>query len=55
MSQQGLYVPKKAYFGAKIAVFGPNIIITFEGAKVLVYTYQETNEAPRSHCFIGSA
>ena len=27
ISQQGLYVPNKAYFGAKMAVFGPNILI----------------------------
>ena len=26
ISWQGLYVPKKAYFGAKLAVFGPNIL-----------------------------
>ena len=26
MSQQGLNVPKKAYFGAKTAVFGPNML-----------------------------
>ena len=25
--QMSLYVPKKAYFGAKMAVFGPNILI----------------------------
>ena len=25
MSQQGLYVPKKAYFGPNLAVFGPKV------------------------------
>ena len=33
MSRQGLYVPKKAYFGAKMAVFGPNILIILGGSK----------------------
>ena len=33
MSQQGLYVSKKAYFGAKMAVFGPNILIILRGGK----------------------
>ena len=33
MSQQGLYVPKKAYLGAKMAVFGPNILIILGGSK----------------------
>ena len=27
ISQQGLYVPNKAYFGQKMADFGPNILI----------------------------
>ena len=27
------YVPKKAYFGAKMAVFGPKILILFRGSK----------------------
>ena len=33
MSRQGLYVPKKAYFGTKMAVFGPNILIILGGSK----------------------
>ena len=33
MNRQGLYVPKKAYFGEKMAVFGPNILIILEGSK----------------------
>ena len=33
MSQQGLQVPKKAYFGAKMAVFGPNILFILGGSK----------------------
>ena len=34
MSQQGLYVPKKSYFGAKMALFGPtNILIILGGSK----------------------
>ena len=32
-NQQGLYVPKKSYFGAKMAVFGPNILIILWGSK----------------------
>ena len=34
MNRQGLYVPKKAYFGAKMAVFGPNILISMGGSKI---------------------
>ena len=33
MSRQGLYLPKKAYFGAKMAVFWPNILIIVGGRK----------------------
>ena len=33
ISRQGLYVPKKAYSGAKMAVFGPNILIILGGSK----------------------
>ena len=33
MSRQGLYVPKVAYFGAKMAVFGPHILIILGGSK----------------------
>ena len=34
MSREGLYVPPKAYLGAKkMAVFGPNILIILEGSK----------------------
>ena len=33
VSRQSLYVPKKAYFGAKMAVFGPNILIILGGSK----------------------
>ena len=51
MSRQGLYVPKKAYFGAKMAVFGPNILIILGGAKVLVSNYQP----PHSLFFFGRA
>ena len=47
MSRQGLYLPKKAYFGAKMASFWPNII--------LETTYQETTKPPRSHSFFGQA
>ena len=50
------YVPEKAYFGANMAVFRPNILFFLqEEAKVLVHTYHKANEAPRSHCFIGWA
>ena len=31
ISRQGLYVPKKAYFGAKIAVFGPTYSLYLDG------------------------
>ena len=41
MSQQGLYVLKKAYFGAKMAFFGPNILIILGGSKSSG-TYQKT-------------
>ena len=34
ISRQGLYVPKKAYFGAKMAVFGPNILIILGGSQI---------------------
>ena len=33
MNRQGLYVPKKAYFGAEMAIFGPNILIILGGSK----------------------
>ena len=33
MSQQGLYVPKNGYFGAKMAVFGPIILNILRGSK----------------------
>ena len=33
ISRQGLYVTKKAYFGAKMAVFGPHILIILGGSK----------------------
>ena len=39
-----IYVPKKAYFGQKLAVFGPKILIFTGGSK-----------APCSHCFFGRA
>ena len=33
MSRQGLHVPKKAYIGAKMAVFRPNLLIVLGGNK----------------------
>ena len=33
MSRQGQFVPKKAYFGTKMAVLGLNILINFGGSK----------------------
>ena len=36
MSRQGLHVPKKAYFEAKIAVFGPNFLIFFGHSTTMV-------------------
>ena len=33
MNRQGLYVPRKAYFGAKMSVFGPNILMILIGSK----------------------
>ena len=43
MSRQGLYVPKKAYFGAKMVVFGPNILIFLGGSKSSgTHMYQKT-------------
>ena len=49
MSRQGLYVTKKAFFWAKMAVFRPNI---GKGAKDLVPTYQKTTQAPRRFVFL---
>ena len=34
MRRQCLYVLKKAYFRAKMAVFGPNILISMGGSKI---------------------
>ena len=35
MNQQGLYVPKKAYFGPNLAFFGPKNLIFTGGSKSL--------------------
>ena len=52
ISQEGLYVLKKAYSGSKMAVLGQTALLCWEGAEVLIPTYQKTTEAPCSHCFI---
>ena len=38
-----IYVPQKAYFGAKMAVFGPNILIIF-GRSKKINTYISEND-----------
>ena len=43
---------KNAYIGPNFAVLRPKFLFFGEGTKVLVLTYQKTNEAPRSHCFL---
>ena len=44
MSQQGIYVPIKACFRAKLAVFGPNILIILGGQK---FWYPHIRKPPR--------
>ena len=46
---------KNAYIGPNFAVLRPKFLFFGEGTKVLVLTYQKTNEAPGSHCFFGRA
>ena len=55
MSRQGLYLPKKAYFEAKMAVFGSNILIFAWGSKSFGIHFLE--KPPRHlvsclHCFL---
>ena len=42
MSLQGLYVPKKAYFGAKMAVFRTRLhhVFIYEAQTVNTYIFQ---------------
>ena len=49
MSQQGVYVPKNAYFGANMVGLGLNTYLFWEGAKLLDPLYQKTQ---CWHCFL---
>ena len=55
MSQQGLYVPEKSYFGAKIAPFGPNIIIILGGSKSFGTNISENHLGTSFALFCGLA
>ena len=54
MSRPGLYVPKKAYFGAKMAGFGSIILSILRGSKSSS-THQKVTYAPRSILSFGRA
>ena len=55
MRRLGLYVPKKACFGAKMAVFGPITLIILWGSKSSGTHISENHWGTCSHCFIGRA
>ena len=46
-----LLYEQPAYFVAKRAVYGPNILFFSDGAEVFAPIYQKTSKAPLSHRF----